>query len=513
MPSPGETYSDTGTLSPNRIGTQFFFPERGICLWLLLLLLFTTAAAARLYNVESPPLDFHEVRQYHSLLIARSFYYESSGSFTDTDKNIALAARPPLLEPPVIEYTASLLYRLFGGEIIMIPRIMSILFWLVSAVFLYLIARDLVSPDAAVIAVSFFLFLPYSIWASRSFQPDPLMIMMFLAAGYSICRYYSRPTKLSLAVTCTLSAITIFIKPVCLFPVFCAFVAMRISMRDIRKIFFGRDMVIFAVASVLPTILYSAYGYYVAGFLKGQVGGRLDPGLYLEPSFWIGWFRLAFRVIGKWPLIISLAGLLVLRPGKGRAFLMGLWAGYVIIGLVFNDNIYTHDYYHLILIPVVALSLGAAATVLLNRLASNEGVWRLGAWLLLVFSILLSVRSSLTLLSDTGFDARIYLDKRIGELVKHSTNTVYLDTNYGNRLRYYGKFAGTSWPTSYDFEFWDPDERGKERLEGIIEAKSPEYFIVSSPEELVGQEDLKKILDDEYDIVAETPDYIIYNLK
>ena len=64
------------------------------------------------------------MRQYHSLLIARSFYYKSSDSVTDADKNIALAARPPLLEPPIIEYAASLLYRVFGvfgSEIIMIP--------------------------------------------------------------------------------------------------------------------------------------------------------------------------------------------------------------------------------------------------------------------------------------------------------------------------------------------------------------------------------------------------------
>jgi hypothetical protein len=314
-------------------------------------------------------------------------------------------------------------------------------------------------------------------------------------------------------VTCTLSAIAILIKPVCLFPIFCAFVAIRIPMGDIRKIFFGRDMIIFAAAIVLPTILYLAYGYYVAGFLKGQVGGRIVPGLYLEPYFWKGWFRMVFGVIGKWPLIISIAGLLVLPPGKGRAFLLGFWAGYIVIGLVFNENIYTHDYYHLILIPIVALSLGAAATMLLTRLARNEGIWRLGAWLLLAISILLSIRSSLTLLNDTGFEARIDLDKRIGELVKHSTNTLYLDTTYGNRLRYYGKFAGTGWPTRYDYEIGWPRENAKKLLEGIMEEKPPEYFIVSSPEELVGQEDLKKLLDGEYVVVAETPDYIIYDLK
>jgi hypothetical protein len=165
------------------------------------------------------------------------------------------------------------------------------------------------------------------------------------------------------------------------------------------------------------------------------------------------------------------------------------------------------------LIPIVALSLGAAATILLDRLALDKGIWRLGAWLLLVFSILLSIRASVTLLSDTGFEARVNLDKHIGELVKHSTNAVYLDKTYGNRLRYYGKFAGESWPTRYDFEIGVPYENAKERLKGIMEEKSPEYFIISSPEELEGQEDLKEILDSKYSVVAATPDYIIYDLR
>jgi 4-amino-4-deoxy-L-arabinose transferase-like glycosyltransferase len=505
------------SLSQDGNGAQSFFPENGIYLWVLIVILFAGALAIRLYNVGSPPLDFHEVRQYHSLLIARSFYYASLDSVSETEKATVLAASPPLLEPSIVEYSASLLYRIFGSENLIIPRLTSIIFWLVSAVFLYLLARKLISPDAAVISISYFLFLPYGVRASRSFQPDPLMIMMFVAAAYSVFKYYKRPTTQMLTITCALSAIAVFVKPVSLFPLFGIFIAMRLSMKNIRKIILGRDMIIFVVASVIPIIIYSLYAYFIAGFMKDQEGRTFVPDLYMEPSYWKGWFRLASSTIGKWPLFLSLAGILIVRSGMKKSFLLGLWIGYIIFGLIFTIHISTHDYYHLILIPIVALSLGGAATVLLEWLASNRGIWRLGVWILFIFSILISFRSSVAWLNDTGFEARIMLDKQIGALVNHSANTLYLDSHNGTRLRFYGKIAGVQWPTRNDFAYiemkGEPHAKGKELLEQIIKEKSPEYFIISSFEELEGQEDLKETLDNEYFIVVKTPYYFIYDLR
>jgi len=43
----------------------------------LLAVLFVIALGLRFYQIGEPPLDFHATRQYRSLLIARSFYYES----------------------------------------------------------------------------------------------------------------------------------------------------------------------------------------------------------------------------------------------------------------------------------------------------------------------------------------------------------------------------------------------------------------------------------------------------
>lgn len=495
-----------------------FFPEKGIYLFIILITLFAGALAVRLYKVNAPPLDFHEVRQFHSFLISRSFYYTSLSSIPEAEKEAALAATPPLLEPPVIEYTTSLLYRIFGGEIMVIPRLMSILFWLISAVFLYLLARDSLSPDSAIIAMSYYLFLPYGVWASRSFQPDPLMMMLFLAASYRIFKYYRQPSTRNLVTASILGAAAAFIKPVVLFPLYGAFIAAGLTREGIRKTILGRDTIAFAVACAAPIIIYTVYAYFFAGFLKDQIGYRYIPDLYLSSTYWIYWYKLAVSVVGRWPLILALTGWILLRPGMTKSFLMGLWIGYVIFGLVFNVHIYTHDYYHLMLIPIVALSLSAAGSLLLERLATNNRISRLGFWILLVSIILLSMHTSVAPLSDSDrFHARIRTDMEIGDLIKHSKNTIYLDSYFGNRLEFYGIFAGIRWPRLEDIahtvEAGEQPVRGKVLLDQLIKEKSPDYFVISSVDEIEGQQDLKETLESEYALVANNPQYIIYDLK
>ncbi len=41
---------------------------------LMLGFLFVSALALRLYGINQPPMEFHEVRQYHGALLARGFY-------------------------------------------------------------------------------------------------------------------------------------------------------------------------------------------------------------------------------------------------------------------------------------------------------------------------------------------------------------------------------------------------------------------------------------------------------
>lgn len=521
-----------------------FFPERGLSRLLLLIAIFSAALGVRLYNADAPPLDFYPVRQFRAAMLARDFYYESSPqSVSEKVRDEALAAKPKPLEPPITETTASLLYRAVGGEHLIIPRLMSIMFWMIAALLLYRLASEMISPDAGIVSTAFFLFLPLGVVGSRSFQPDPLMIMFFMATVYSIFRYYRSPSGYGLAAACLFSALAILVKPTCVFPILSVFIAMRIPSKNIRNILFGRDLVIFAAASLLPSFVYYGYGIFFAGFLKSQADSSFVPSLLTKSFYWKGWYYMILGAIGRYSLFIAILGVLLLRSASTRYFIVGLWIGYVLFCLAFPYHTSTHLYYHLILIPIAALCIGAVASYLLGVMSSNEGLWRLSVWALFVIPIILCVHVSTKLLSDSGFAAQVKSYKEIGEKVNHSPKTVLFDYHDGDRVMYYGRIYGILWPTIRQIGDSGPGQHQsamKELLDKFISEYSPEYFIVTNVPLFDSQKNLKKTLDAEYPVLAESrtpgaanlpldcgdvryiiprapggesPDYIIYDLR
>src|SRR5690242_8384652 len=226
---------------------------------LVVSLLFVFALVVRIHHINEPPLDFHATRQYRSLIIARAYYFQTTASLPEWQKQVASinAARQGILEPPIMELLVSSAYRLVGREYFWIPGLLSSLFWIVGAGFLYLLASKLANAEAALFSAAFYLFLPFSVTASRSFQPDPLMIMMLLASIYAVVRYYEQPSTRGLAITSIASAAAAFIKPLSLFVIVSVFVSLAIATQAGRchkaaaKII-GTKLAIFLLVALLP---------------------------------------------------------------------------------------------------------------------------------------------------------------------------------------------------------------------------------------------------------------------
>ncbi len=62
---------------------------------------------------------------------------------------------------------------------------------------------------------------------------------------------------------------------VCIFVIFGAFISLNIYRYGFKKAFLNLNLLIFTGLSLLPFILYFLYGYFVLGFLKGEVQGRI----------------------------------------------------------------------------------------------------------------------------------------------------------------------------------------------------------------------------------------------
>jgi hypothetical protein len=222
-----------------------------------------------------------------------------------------------------------------------------------------------------------------------------------------------------------------------------------------------------------------------------------------------------------------LAGILLAR-GTARALIVGLWLGYLAFGLTHTYPIYTHDYYSLQLVPIVALSLlplAALALSWLQRLPPGGQIAVAG--LIGAIALVAGVQELQRHSADIPRmreSARTYA--AIGEAVNHSRSVLFLDTLAAAPLRYYARVSGAAWPSRGDMAYEklisgtrriDAAERLSGRRPDQYPNRTslewpPEYFVVKNFEELERQPDLRKLLS-RRPTLARTPDYVIYDLR
>ncbi|NIT59209.1 MAG: hypothetical protein GWN00_24210, partial [Aliifodinibius sp.] len=419
---------------------------------------------------------------------------------------------------PVTERLVGLIYGLVNREYLWIARLLTTTFWLIGGIFLFKVAARIVSPEAAIFSTAYYLFVPLGVLASRSFQPDPLMIMMFLFGLFTIVQYYDQPSMIRLVIAASISGFAILIKPLVLFALLGAFVSLAIYRKGSQNRVIDGQLLIFTVVCLLPTVLYYGYGMFITDSLKSQAQGSFLPQLLLSQEYWKDWSLTAAGTVGYKALLAGLVGLPMLRKGMPRALLIGLWSGYIIFGLVFTNHIRFVNYYHLQLIVIVALSFAPIAALVMNNLkqATNPWYWWLpvaGAFLLAFLFSIREVRSQQLAIYRTL--ERVETAQEIGKIVGHSSKNVYLASHYGMPLEYYGELTGTYWPRRLS----DPqralglaDEYGasvEERLRSL--GFSPEYFIITQFDQLNRYHpDLKEYLVKNCPLLTESDEYLIY---
>lgn len=499
--------------------TPFFTPKLRLY---VVIFLFLVAFIIRFYHINQLSLNFHVLRQHHSAIIARGYYFETLTTIPEWRREIALINKQgmAMLEPRIIERLASLGYQLVGWEDLRIPQLLSSIFWLIGGLFLYLLACKITSQDAALVSVAFYLFLPFAVTASMSFQPDPLMIMMTLASIYIILLYYKQPSGVKLGLAATLSAFAMFVKPVCVFLIFGVFIALALYKYGLRDTFRNRNVWLFGVGSLLlPVTYYFVYGVLIVGFVQGQAQVNL-LGFLFQSFFWKNWFTLIWRAVGYVAIIGSLFGMLLIRSGLPRTFLLGLWGGYFVYGLVFNFKISTHDYYQLPIIPIIALSLGPVGALMIHSVSQTCTLryCRIIIIEILLLALLLGIyQVRLRILAPDLKLQEIQDAQEIGEIVNHSKNTIFLASQSGKLLLYYGEIAGYNWPHHVDYVVSGREEPSaasiKQQIRSLIANNNAEYFIVTEFPEYESQPDLMNFLTENFPVVVHNNDYLIFDLR
>lgn len=485
--------------------------------WLQLCLfgMFLLATLIRLDEIKAPGhlLD----REYTSAIFARAYYFTNNDQIEPWRREIALTAKEqqPVLEPPLLEFLVSLIYRITGRDELHYARYLTNAFWLIGGIFIFLIVKKLLSTDEAFIATAYYLFVPMGIIISRSFQPDSLMMMFFLISLYLLVLYFDVYSTKHLLAAAILTGITLLLRPLVIFAIFCAFLAFSIHRSQNWKKIIDRPLIIFSVASLLPSILYYGYGIVFAGFMRWKISTSFMPYLLVRKDFWLGWFDNVVGVAEVTPLLLAIIGFFLVRNRQVQYLIIGLALGFMLFSVIFTYHIHTHPYYHIQLFPIIGICLAAVMTTLMTGLKVSAGrMW----WLpiLVVGSLALGfsyreVRDSLHRVhSEDPAVAR-----EIGTALQHSDRVVFVSFYYGLPLEYYGEFAGAPWPVRIENEFYrrpgETELSVAERIAGL--RFEPAYFVITHFNLYQSHHaDLKAYLENNCHLLEQTDRYLIYDL-
>jgi len=341
----------------------------------LLICLLALGFIVRLYKFNGPVADWHSWRQADTSSVSRNFV---SGGFDllhprfDDLSNVpsGIYDNPQgyrFVEFPIYNvFQAGLFITLGHLTIEEWGRLVTIFCSLFSAVFLYLIVKRRQSWLAGILATAFFVFLPFNIYYSRTILPDPLMVTFILGAIYcfdlwlniSITnKVLSIKYLILFGLTLIFSAGAFLIKP------FAAFFMLPMLYLAFEK--YGLNLVkkwqlwLLAILAILP---FGAWRIWMQQYPAGipQSWWLLNgSNIRFHPSFfrWIFYERLTKLILGYSGIIIFIAAFIKKYKSRDLLFVLSFaLASLVYVCVVATGNV-QHDYYQILVIPSIALIL------------------------------------------------------------------------------------------------------------------------------------------------------------
>jgi 4-amino-4-deoxy-L-arabinose transferase-like glycosyltransferase len=490
-----------------RIGFQRF----------LLALLILIGFGIRIFDLTDPPLDFHPTRQLRSAILSRAYFYQWNPSADPVlrDKAQLMAQSLEVYEPPILEGIVAGVYLAAGQEIWWVARILNAIFWGIGGMTLYWISRRYTGFYASLTGLAFYLCLPFSIIASRSFQPDPWMVMWLLLAVAGLLRWMDKQSWQNTILAGLLAGMTVLVKLVTVFPLALIWGSVVLSQTDWRKWLKSPQFYVGVVLAALPSIIFYLInlGQRSAGFFSFWTVALSH--LILETSFYADWMSMLHNLFGLSNILLSVLGI-VLAKREYKAILAGGWAGYFIYGLFFPYQMITHEYYHLMVIALIGLSLPPLVEAVYQQIRTQHWVWRLAAVGGLVFSAGYCLYVGRSVLIARSYTNEPIAWQKIGEAIPADGKLIALTSEYGNRLMYYGwRGIAGYWPDSGDLKLFSLAGSGPMQFESYFAEKTTgmDYFLITMFSEFDAQPDLKNKLTSGYPVLSEGDGYLLFDLR
>lgn len=355
--------------------------------YLFLFFILLLAALLRFYKIDAPLADWHSWRQADTASVTRFFvqdgidllrprYHDLSSTATGYENPQGFR----FVEFPVFNAIHAILYKTFPAwSFERWGRLTSILSSLVSLVLLYFVGKRFLGTAGGLLAGLFFAILPYNIYFSRVILPEPLAVAAVLASIWFFVLWIDKERYFFLLLSALLFALSMLIKP---FTIFYAVPMLYLAITKFGILGALREAKLWTFVSVIFIPLFAwrawiGHDYYFVGIPHWLWAFNGDL-IRFKPSFWWWIFeeRLGRLILGTWALVPFVFGLLY-RSGRGFPwFLHSMLLGQFLYVSVIATASVRHDYYQTLVIPTVALLLGAGALLLWNLRGLNTVLLR-----------------------------------------------------------------------------------------------------------------------------------------
>ena len=354
--------------------------------------IFVVAVILRLYKVTAPIADWHSFRQVDTASVAQLFekngidmlhphYHDLSNIQSGKDNPQGYR----MVEVPLYQAIAVVLTRIIPAlSIDLSLRVVTILASALTAVTLAAIVSVLVTPFAGLCAGFMYAILPYSVFYGRVVLAEPLAVFLAIASvWFMIVATKSKASNPAFILSSLLAMLSILVKPTAGF-LLLPLGGLIIGRYGISIATIVRGIILAAI-SVVPFLWWRQwilqYPEGIPVFLW-----LLNDGNIRFKGAWFNWLfaeRIAKLILGFWGVAFVGIGLALKVDKKEKWVASLLLLGSIAYLVVFAAGNVRHDYYQILLLPVICLYAGKG----IAYLCTNTNFSRVASITLLVVGV------------------------------------------------------------------------------------------------------------------------------
>lgn len=362
--------------------------------YFLFFLIILLGFVVRLYKIDNPVADWHSWRQADTAAVTRIYIQDGINLLIPRFEDIS-SIQSRLLNLNGYRMVEFPFYNALGAlatihlghfSLEVWSRLITIFCALTTAFFLYLIGKRFIGSFGGLLSAFFYLSIPFNIYFTRVILPDPMGVTFGIISIWFFIHFIDDSKDVYLYLSAIFFSAMILIKPYLgfyLFPIG-YLVVNKFGFKDIfrnHKLLFKG--LAYSVIAVLPFALWRWWeSKFPAGIPLFWWAFNGD-GIRFHPAYfnWIFGERLGHLILGSLGVAPFIFG--IFNTKNKNYFIHWFLLGALFYVVLVADANVKHDYYQIITVPVIALTLASGSTYLWSQNIFNKWLVRIA----LAFSV------------------------------------------------------------------------------------------------------------------------------